>query len=81
ACKYIDEIVRYDTEVSLYHLLKKINPDVRFIGVDWKDKPNYSRDKLPEMKVIYNSRDHSYSSSSLREKILELAKKIYEQGD
>ena len=69
ACKYIDKIITYDSEVGLYHLLRKLNPNVRFMGADWQDKPNYSRDLLPDMKVIYNSRDHSYSSSSLRKRI------------
>lgn len=71
ACKYIDEIVTYKTEKGLYKLLKKLNPDVRFMGIDWKNKPNYSRDRLPNMKVIYNSRDHGYSTSKLRKKVLE----------
>jgi glycerol-3-phosphate cytidylyltransferase len=69
-CKYVDEIIVYDTEVDLYDLLKKLNPDVRFMGADWKDKPNYSRDLLPNIKVIYNSRDHNYSSSDLRKRII-----------
>jgi len=69
-CKYVDEIVTYNTEIDLYNLLKELNPDIRFMGVDWKDKPNYSRDLLPQMKVIYNSRGHNYSSSNLRERII-----------
>ena|SRR3989344_1896325 len=70
-CKYVDKIVTYDTEVGLYNLLKELKPDIRFIGIDWKDKPNYSRDLLPEIKVIYNSRSHNYSSSALRKRILD----------
>jgi glycerol-3-phosphate cytidylyltransferase len=72
-CKYVDEIVIYDTEVDLYNILKKLKPDVRFMGMDWKNKKNYSRDLLPEMKVIYNSRDHSYSSTNLRKRIIGFA--------
>ena len=53
SCKYVDKIVVYKTEKDLFKLLKKINPDVRFMGADWKGKPNYSRDLLPFMKVIY----------------------------
>ena len=71
ACRYIDEIVFYKTEKELYSLLKKINPDIRFMGADWQDKPNYSRDLLPQMKVIYNSRGHNYSTSNLRKRIFE----------
>ncbi|HBA46090.1 TPA: glycerol-3-phosphate cytidylyltransferase [Candidatus Nomurabacteria bacterium] len=69
-CRYVDKIVTYNTEVDLYNLLKKLNPDVRFMGIDWKDRPNYSRDLLQDMKVIYNSRDHNYSSSDLRQRIM-----------
>ena len=69
SCKFIDEIIPYDTEEDLYNLLVSIKPDVRFMGNDWQGKPNYSRDKLPGMKVIYNNREHSYSSSNLRERI------------
>ncbi|HEY4503173.1 MAG TPA: adenylyltransferase/cytidyltransferase family protein [Candidatus Paceibacterota bacterium] len=68
-CKYVDEIITYESEVDLLDLLKKVNPDVRFMGADWKNRPNYSKDRLPEMKVIYNSRDHNFSSTSLRERI------------
>lgn len=70
-CKYVDEIVTYNNEIDLYNLLKKINPDTRFMGVDWKNKENYSRDRLPMMKVIYNSRNHNYSSSSLKQRIID----------
>lgn len=69
-CKYVDEIIVYNNEIDLYNLLKKINPSIRFMGEDWRKKENYSRDKLPMIKVIYNSRNHGYSSSDLRKKII-----------
>lgn len=68
-CKYIDKIVFYDTEKDLYNLLKKLKPDVRIMGIDWKNKPNYARDMLPEIKIYYNKRDHSFSTTELRERI------------
>ncbi len=68
-CRYVDKVVQYSTEVDLYKLLKELKPDIRFMGADWANKPNYSRDLLPEIKVIYNSRDHGFSSTSLRERI------------
>ncbi|MCX6752273.1 MAG: adenylyltransferase/cytidyltransferase family protein [Candidatus Nomurabacteria bacterium] len=70
-CRYVDKIVIYDTERDLYDILKRLKPNVRFMGADWKGRPNYSRDLLPNIRVIYNSRDHSYSSSSLRKHIYE----------
>ena len=69
SCKFIDEIIPYDTEEDLYNLLVSVKPDVRFMGMDWQGKPNYSRDKLPDMKIVYNDRKHSFSSSNLRNRI------------
>ena len=68
ACKYIDKIITYKTEKDLVELLKKIKPTVRFIGADWKGK-NYTGKDLP-IKVVFNSRNHNYSSSTLRERII-----------
>ena len=67
-CKYADEIVIYDTEDDLYELLKKLHPDVRFIGIDHKGKP-YTAEDL-DIKIIFNSRDHNYSSTNLRNRII-----------
>ena len=66
-CKYVDEIVVYDTEEDLRNLLIKIKPDVRFIGIDHKDKP-FTGDDLP-IRIHFNSRNHNYSSTNLRERI------------
>lgn len=68
-CKYVDKIYTYDTEEDLLNLLKELRPDVRFMGADWKDVPNYTREKTPDIKVIYNSRNHDFSSSNLRIRI------------
>jgi glycerol-3-phosphate cytidylyltransferase len=74
ACKYIDKIIIYKTEADLYKLLLKLKPSVRIMGADWKNKPNYARDLLPELKIIYNNRNHSYSTSSLRKRVYEAEK-------
>lgn len=73
ACKYIDEIIVYDTEADLYELLKKLTPDIRFVGIDHKGKP-FTGDELP-IKIFWNTRDHGYSSSKLRERIMMHAEK------
>jgi len=71
--KYVDEIVLYDTEEDLYNLLKNINPDIRIVGSDHKGKP-YTGDDL-EMETYFNSRDHMWSTSYLRERVYEAEKK------
>jgi glycerol-3-phosphate cytidylyltransferase len=68
AIKWVDEIVLYDTEADLLALLKELAPDVRIIGADWKGKP-YTGYNLA-MRVVFNSRDHGYSTSELRQRIM-----------
>jgi glycerol-3-phosphate cytidylyltransferase len=62
-CKYIDEIIPYDTEEDLLNLLQIIKPDVRIIGEEYKDK-DFTGKEL-NIPLYYNSRKHNYSSSSL----------------
>lgn len=69
SCKYVDEVILYDTEADLYELLKNLKPDIRFIGADWKGK-KFTGDDL-DIKVIFNSRNHNYSSTNLRKRILD----------
>jgi glycerol-3-phosphate cytidylyltransferase len=71
--KFIDEIIPYQNESELRELLKAINLNVRFVGEDWKGQ-HFTGKELAENgikhKIIYNSREHDYSSSTLREKIV-----------
>lgn len=66
-CKYVDKIIVYKTELDLYKLLKKLKPDIRFLGQDHKGKP-FTGDDLP-IKIVFNSRNHNYSSSNLLKRI------------
>ena len=65
--KYVDEIRTYATESQLINLLKKIMPDVRIVGADWEGR-EFTGHEL-DIEIYYNSRAHSYSSSSLRQRI------------
>jgi glycerol-3-phosphate cytidylyltransferase len=69
AIRYVDEITYYDTENDLYELLKRIKPDVRIIGSDWQGKQYTGYDL--DIPVIFNSRNHGYSSSELRRRVYE----------
>tara|TARA_Y100000590_G_C15573806_1_gene959628 strand:+ start:472 stop:882 length:411 start_codon:yes stop_codon:yes gene_type:complete len=68
AIKYIDEIVIYNTENELYDLLKKINPDIRILGSDYKNK-SFTGDDL-SIKIYYHNRNHNFSTTNLREQIV-----------
>ncbi len=67
ANKYVNEIIIYETEEDLYRILLERKPDIRIIGADWKGK-QFTGHNLP-IEVYYNSRNHTYSSSELRERI------------
>ena len=62
-------MVQYDTEEDLVDLLKMTKPDLRFVGMDWKNNPNLTGGDLP-IEIRYNSRDHGFSSSELRKRVL-----------
>lgn len=68
SCKWIDEIIIYKTEAQLYDILKTTKPDVRFLGEDHKGKP-FTGDDINGIKIIFNSRNHNYSTSNLREQV------------
>lgn len=63
-CKFVDEIIPYDSEEDLVNILQVSKPDIRFIGEDYRGK-TFSGNEL-EIPIIYTRRRHSFSSSSLR---------------
>ena len=67
AVRYVDEIIPYESESSLLELLKSQNIDIRFLGEEYKDKVFTGCD-LP-IELEYVTRQHSFSSSSLRERV------------
>ena len=71
--KFVDEVKPYSTESDLIDMLKEVNPDVRILGADHKGKEFTGHD-LP-IKCIFNSRDHSYSTSELRKRVVDSEKK------
>ena len=72
AIRYVDEVQTYNSEDDLYQLLVKIKPDIRIIGADWKGK-KYTGWDLP-IQMYFNSRDHGFSTTELRERIFEAEK-------
>ena len=68
ACKYVDQIIPYATEKDLMDLLTSYRIDVRIIGEEYKNQ-RFTGYDLP-MAVYFNSRQHSFSSTELRSRIL-----------
>lgn len=68
-CRYVDEIHEYTTESDLLKLIKKINPNIRILGSDWKGK-EYTGHEL-NIDIHWHNRDHDYSTSNLRTRVYE----------
>ena len=73
SCKYVDEIVVYNTEKDLEDILLTLPIDVRILGVDYQDKDFTGKAICAKrgIEIIYNGRDHSFSSSSLRKRVVQ----------
>ena len=67
--KYVDKVIIYNTEKELYDLLKKIKPDVRILGSDYINKDFTGNDL--NIKIYYHERNHNFSSTNTRKRILE----------
>jgi glycerol-3-phosphate cytidylyltransferase len=71
AVKFVDEIIVYNTEQDLVDLLLTLPIDVRVLGDEYKNKDFTGKDiaKQRGSKIVYNGRDHSFSSTSLRKRV------------
>ena len=73
ACRYVDEVVVYQTEQDLIDLLLILPVDVRILGVEYEQKDFTGRGECYDrgIELVFNGRDHSFSSSSLRRRVVE----------
>lgn len=73
ATRYVDEIVVYQTEKDLEDILLTLPINVRILGVEYFDKEFTGKDicQKRNIELIYNGRDHSFSSSNLRKRVAE----------
>jgi len=73
ACKYVDEIVVYATEKELIDILLAYPIDVRVLGEEYENRDFTGREICIDMgmKFHYNKRKHSFSTTELRERVIE----------
>lgn len=71
ACRYVDEVIVYSTEKDLVDLLLILPVDVRILGEEYQDKPFTGRDECLQhgIQLVFNTRRHHFSSSSLRNRV------------
>ena len=63
--KYIDYIQTYTFESELEELLKGINPNIRFLGDDYKGRTEFTGSDL-EIPIHYLTRDHGWSTTKFK---------------
>lgn len=75
--RYVDEVVVYNTEKDLEDILLTLPLDVRILGVEYMEKDFTGRAICEKrgIELVFNSRDHSFSSSSLRRRVVEAESK------
>jgi glycerol-3-phosphate cytidylyltransferase len=83
ACKYVDEILLYDTEADLLNLIKTQIFHVRFLSEEYKSidftGKQYCLDN--EIEIHYHLRRHQYSTTELRNRVYELEKAKRDEKD
>jgi glycerol-3-phosphate cytidylyltransferase len=71
AVRFVDEIVVYNTEKDLEDILLTLPLDVRILGVEYMQTEFTGRAicEKRDIELVFNSRDHSFSSTNLRERV------------
>lgn len=73
AVEYVDKIIPYNTEKELITIFSSLDLDVRIIGEEYKNKEFTAKNVCIErnIQIVYNKRDHDFSTSTLRNRIYE----------
>lgn len=72
ACRYVDEIIPFETEKDIEDMILTINPDIRIVGEEYKGTDHTGVGLCP---IHYNKRRHSFSTTELRERVIKNAEK------
>lgn len=75
-CKYVDEILVYETEKDLLNLLQTQNIHIRFLSEEYIDRDFTGKQYCIDhgIELHYHLRRHQYSSTELRNRVYELEK-------
>lgn len=73
AVSYVDEIIPYAYERDLEDILAMYHIDVRILGDEYRDKDFTGKDicKKRGIQLYFNKRDHRFSSSDLRRRVVD----------
>lgn len=73
-CKYVDEILIYETEFDLLQLLMTQKIDIRFLSDEYLNRDFTGKQWCIDngIELHYHKRQHVYSSSELRSRVAKL---------
>lgn len=77
AISYIDLLFPFESEADLTDSILLIRPDIRFAGEEYRDV-EYTAKALTEqlgIEMFFNKRAHSFSTTELRQRIVDASKK------
>lgn len=66
ALRFVDQVIAYKTEEQLEDLIRRLKPDIRFLGEDY-------RDRLDQVTgahlapIVFIDRSHGWSATKVRE--------------
>ena len=71
ACKYVDEILVYETEYDLMQLLMTQKINIRFLGEEYFNKDFTGKQYCIDnnIELYYHKRKHDFSSTELRTRV------------
>lgn len=69
ACRYVDEVLTYNSEEELLEILRSRKIDVRFLGEDYRGKKITGAEL--NIPLYYTNRDHGLSTSRYKNIIRE----------
>ena len=68
-CVYVDCVIPLSHERDLEDCLLLLQPDKRFVGIEYKDRHFTGKD-IEGIEIVYLERKHYFSSSDLRKRVL-----------
>lgn len=70
-CKYVDEILVYETEEDLLNMIMTQTIDIRFLSEEYKDRDFTGKQYCIDngIEIHYHKRRHKYSSTELRKRV------------
>lgn len=66
SCRFVDEVIPFETEKDLVDMILTINPDIRIVGEEYENTNHTGKGLCP---IHYNKRKHSFSTTELRDRV------------